>query len=35
VIAAAADDSNYLWVVLGGSGQIWRGRLNRLGWEAK
>lgn len=35
VIAAAADDSNYLWVVLGGTGQIWRGRLNRLGWEAK
>lgn len=35
VIAAAADDSNYLWVVLGGTGQIWRGRLNRMGWEAK
>ena len=35
VLAAAADDSNYLWVVLGGTGQVWRCRLNRLGWDVK
>lgn len=32
-LAATVDDSNAIWVVLGGSGQVWRGRLNRLGWN--
>ena len=35
VIAAAADNNNYLWMVLGGTGQVWRCRLNRLGWYVK
>ena len=35
VLAAAVDNDNYLWMVLGGTGQVWRCRLNRLGWDAK
>lgn len=34
-LAACADKSGTLWVVLGETGQVWRGRLNRLGWETK
>lgn len=30
--ALASDDTNHLWIVGGESGQVWRGRLNRLGW---
>ncbi len=33
VFAVASDTDNYLWIVCGGSGQVWRGRLNRLGWK--
>ena len=33
VFDAAADDDGYIWLVCGGSGQIWRGMLNRYGWE--
>ena len=29
-----ADSNNYLWIV-DKNGQIWRGRINRLGWENK
>ncbi|MCR4853867.1 MAG: DUF6242 domain-containing protein [Prevotella sp.] len=32
VFGAATDGDNYIWMVCGGSGQVWRGRLNRLGW---
>ena len=28
----ATDDDNFIWVVCGGTGQVWRGRLNRMGW---
>ncbi len=31
--AAAVDADDYLWVVCGGTGDVWRGRLNRLGWD--
>ena len=31
--ALACDADNYLWLIAGGSGQVWRGRLNQLGWE--
>lgn len=31
--AAVKDSKNNLWIICGESGQIWRGRLNRLGWE--
>lgn len=27
------DDKSYIWIFCGGSGQIWRGRLNRLSFE--
>lgn len=26
------DDANFLWLYCSGTGQVWRGRLNRLGW---
>ena len=32
VFAATADDDNYIWIISGTDGQVWRGRLNRLGW---
>lgn len=32
VFAMAVDDSNFIWIVCGGTGDVWRGRLNRLGW---
>lgn len=32
VFAMTVDDDNYLWIVCGGTGKVWRGRLNRLGW---
>ncbi len=32
MMALATDDSNHLWIICGGTGQIWRGRLNSLGW---
>lgn len=34
-LSATVDDSNFIWVVMSGSGQVWRGRLNRLGWDAR
>lgn len=32
-LGVAADEDNFVWVVCGGTGQVWRGRINRLGWE--
>ena len=29
-VACAVDDNNFLWLVCGGSGEVWRGRLNKL-----
>lgn len=29
------DEDNHIWIICGGSGQIWRGRLNKLGWANK
>ena len=31
-VGAAVDDDNYLWIVCGGTGQIWRGKLNKYAW---
>jgi len=31
--AITADSNNVLWIICGGTGQVWRGRLNRLGWK--
>ena len=33
---SAADKRDFIWVIFGGNGQpneVWRGRLNRLGFE--
>lgn len=30
--AMTADADHYLWMVCGKTGQVWRGRLNKLGW---
>lgn len=32
-ISAFADKDNFIWLVCGGTGEVWRGRLNRLGWQ--
>lgn len=32
VRAAATDDEQFLWVITGGTGEVWKGRYNRLGW---
>ena len=32
VFAMTADDDNFIWIICGGTGDVWRGRLNRLGW---
>ena len=32
VFAATVDSKNFIWIVCGQSGEIWRGRLNRMGW---
>lgn len=29
----AADAGNFVYVICGGTGEVWRGRINRLGWE--
>lgn len=30
--ALASDTDNFLWIVCGETGQVWKGRHNRLGW---
>ena len=32
-ISATVDADHHLWVVCGGTGEVWRGRINRLAWE--
>ncbi|MBQ7422416.1 MAG: exo-alpha-sialidase [Prevotella sp.] len=34
-LTAAVDADNQIWIVGGGTGQVWRGRLNRLGWTTE
>lgn len=31
--AICSDANKYLWIVCGQTGAVWRGRLNRLGWD--
>lgn len=35
VFATTIDSDNFIWIACGGSGQIWRGRLNKHGWAIK
>jgi len=30
---SAATDGNYIWIVCAGTGEVWRGQLNRVAWE--
>lgn len=32
-VTATVDADNYIWLHCEGSGQVWRGRLNKLGWK--
>lgn len=32
VFATAVDEEKCLWIICGGNGIVWRGRLNKLGW---
>lgn len=31
-VQMTTDEDNFLWLHCSGTGQVWRGRLNRLGW---
>lgn len=31
-VAATVDDAHHIWIVCEGTGEVWRGRLNRLAW---
>jgi hypothetical protein len=31
--SAAADNEGNIWIVCAGTGEVWRGRLNRVAWE--
>ena len=30
--AMAVDNKGFIWIICGGTGEVWRGRLNRMGW---
>lgn len=32
-VALTADTDNYIWILCAGTGDVWRGRFNRLGWK--
>lgn len=32
-VTVVKDDANCMWIICSGTGQIWRGRLNKLGWD--
>ena len=29
------DDDHFIWIVCTGSGQVWKGRFNKMGWDNK
>lgn len=31
--SVVTDSDNFIWIVCGGTGQVWRGRLNKMGWQ--
>ena len=33
--ALLSDSDNFLWLICGGSGHVWRVRINRLGWNVE
>lgn len=32
-VSAFSDKENFIWLICSGTGEVWRGRLNRLGWK--
>lgn len=32
-MAMVTDDKYHLWIICAGTGQVWRGRLNSMGWQ--
>ncbi len=32
-VAVTTDGDGYIWLICGGTGQVWRGRLNSMGWQ--
>lgn len=35
VCSSTVDSNNFIWLFCGGTGQLWRGRINKLGWVVK
>lgn len=33
IFAFVKGKDNFIWIICGGTGQVWRGRINRLGWK--
>lgn len=33
--AMTSDSNNFLWMICGTDGKVWRGRINRLGWTTE
>ena len=33
VMGVCADDDNHVWIMLNNTGQVWRGRLNKVAWQ--
>lgn len=33
IFTAVADENANIWIICGTSGQVWKGRLNRMGWS--
>lgn len=34
-VTATVDDDNFIWLHCQGTGQVWRGRLNKMGWKIR
>lgn len=34
-VAVSVDDDNNIWLHCSGTGQVWRGRLNKMGWDTQ
>ena len=32
-VSVCTDEDNFIWLAQATTGQIWRGRLNKMGWE--
>lgn len=32
-LSATVDANHFIWIICGGTGEVWRGRINRLAWK--